>query len=220
MTGAPEPPSGPPPARRTSPLLVLGLLGLAVILAGVLVASGVRSAIRGAVGTGETRVTQDVVVEKMRAVAQLVTSETTLRDVVMYENRRLGSTKRSLVVVTGRVLTGFDLDRGTEVEVDHDARRIRIELPPAALLGVEVTQLRTYDEQSGLWNPFRPSDRDTIFRLAREQLVATARELEVQSHAEESARRLLQAMVSVDGYATEVGVRGRGAAPAAERESR
>ncbi|HEX6105842.1 MAG TPA: DUF4230 domain-containing protein [Gemmatimonadales bacterium] len=220
MTGAPEPPSGPPPARRTSPLLVLGLLGLAVILAGVLVASGVRSAIRGAVGAGETRVTQDVVVEKMRAVAQLVTSETTLRDVVMYENRRLGSTKRSLVVVTGRVLTGFDLDRGTEVEVDHDARRIRIELPPAALLGVEVTQLRTYDEQSGLWNPFRPSDRDTIFRLAREQLVATARELEVQSHAEESARRLLQAMVSVDGYATEVGVRGRGAAPAAERESR
>ena len=219
MTGAPEPPSGPPSARRTSPLLVLGLLGLAVILAGVLVASGVRSAIRGAVGTGETRVTQDVVVEKMRAVAQLVTSETTLRDVVMYENRRLGSTKRSLVVVTGRVLTGFDLDRGTEVEVDHDARRIRIELPPAALLGVEVTQLRTYDEQSGLWNPFRPSDRDTIFRLAREQLVATARELEVQSHAEESARRLLQAMVSVDGYATEVGVRGRGAAPAAERES-
>ena len=220
MTGAPEPPSGPPPARRTSPLLVLGLLGLAVILAGVLVASGVRSAIRGAVGTGETRVTQDVVVEKMRAVAQLVTSETTLRDVVMYENRRLGSTKRSLVVVTGRVLTGFDLDRGTEVEVDHDARRIRIELPPAALLGVEVTQLRTYDEQSGLWNPFRPSDRDTIFRLAREQLVATARELEVQSHAEESARRLLEAMVSVDGYATEVGVRGRGAARAAERESR
>ena len=219
MTGAPEPPSGPPPARRTSPLLVLGLLGLAVILAGVLVASGVRSAIRGAVGAGETRVTQDVVVEKMRAVAQLVTSETTLRDVVVYENRRLGSTKRSLVVVTGRVLTGFDLDRGTEVEVDHDARRIRIELPPAALLGVEVTQLRTYDEQSGLWNPFRPSDRDTIFRLAREQLVATARELEVQSHAEESARRLLEAMVSVDGYATEVGVRGRGAAPAAERES-
>ncbi len=36
-----------------------------------------------------------------------------------YENRRLGSTKRSLVVVTGKLLTGFDLGRGTEVTVDH-----------------------------------------------------------------------------------------------------
>ena len=62
---------------------------------------------------GETTVSQAVVVEQTRAVARLVTSETVLRDVVTYENRRLGSTKRSLVVVTGKVLTGFDLDRGT-----------------------------------------------------------------------------------------------------------
>ena len=163
-------------------------------------------------GSGSTRVTQDVVVEKMRAVAQLVTSETTLRDVVIYENRRLGSTKRSLVVVTGRVLTGFDLDRGTEVRVDHDTRRIHIDLPPAAVLGVEVTELRTYDERSGLWNPFRPSDRDTIFRLARDRLAATAGELEARAHAEASARRLLEAMVSTEGYATEVGFRGGSAA--------
>jgi hypothetical protein len=140
----------------------------------------------------------------MKAVARLVTSETTLRDVVVYENRRLGSTKRSLVVVTGRVLTGFDLDRGTEVQVDHAARRIRIQLPPANVLGVEVTGLKTYDEQSGLWNPFRPADRDTIFHLAREQLVRTAGELEVRAHAEESARKLLEAMVNTEGYRTEV----------------
>jgi hypothetical protein len=72
------------------------------------------------------------------------------------------------------------------------------------VLGVEITQLRTYDEQSGLWNPFRPADRDTIFHLARRQLTATARELEVREHAEESARRLLEAMVSAEGYTTEV----------------
>ena len=57
-----------------------------------------------------------VIVERTRAVARLVTSETTLRDVVVYQNRLLGSTKRSLVVVTGKVLSGFDLDRGTEVQ--------------------------------------------------------------------------------------------------------
>src|SRR5687768_15257655 len=78
---------------------------------------------------GATKVEQSVIVERTRAVARLVTSETTLRDVVVYQNRLLGSTKRSLVVVTGKVLSGFDLDRGTEVEVDHEAKVVRVVLP-------------------------------------------------------------------------------------------
>jgi hypothetical protein len=191
------------PAARKA-LLVLGAAFVLAVLATVFVARRIGSAVGGVLGTGRPGVTQAVVVERMKAVARLVTSETTLRDVVVYENRRLGSTKRSLVVVTGRVLTGFDLDRGTEVQVDHAARRIRIQLPPANVLGVEVTGLKTYDEQSGLWNPFRPADRDTIFHLAREQLVRTAGELEVRAHAEESARKLLEAMVNTEGYRTEV----------------
>lgn len=153
---------------------------------------------------GRTTVDHGVVVERTRAVARLVTSESTLRDVVVYQNRLLGSTKRSLVVVTGKVLAGFDLDRGTEVRVDHEAKVVHIVLPPAAVLGVEVTELRTYDEQSGLWNPFRPSDRDAIFRLAREQLVRSAGEVELASHTQESARRLLEALVSAEGYTTRV----------------
>jgi hypothetical protein len=147
---------------------------------------------------------QSVIIERTRAVAHLVTSETILRDVVVYQNRLLGSTKRSLIVVTGKVLSGFDLDRGTEVRVDHEGKVVRVVLPPAAVLAVEVTELKTYDEQRGLWNPFRPADRDTIFRLAREQLVRSAGEVELTRHTEESARRLLPALVSVEGYTTEV----------------
>jgi Protein of unknown function (DUF4230) len=191
------------PAARKA-LLILGAAFVLAVLTTVFVARRIGSAVGGVLGTGRPGVTQAVVVERMKAVARLVTSETTLRDVVVYENRRLGSTKRSLVVVTGKVLTGFDLDRGTEVQVDHEARRIHVQLPPANVLGVEVTGLKTYDEQSGLWNPFRPADRDTIFQLAREQLVRTAGELEVRAHAEESARKLLEAMVNTDGYRTEV----------------
>jgi hypothetical protein len=155
-------------------------------------------------GRGRTAVDHGVIVERTRAVAQLVTSETTLRDVVVYQNRLLGSTKRSLVVVTGKVLSGFDLDRGTEVRVDHDAKVVRVVLPPASVLAVEVTELKTYDEQRGLWNPFRPADRDAIFRLARDQLVKSAGEIELARHTEESARRLMPTLVSVEGYRTEV----------------
>jgi hypothetical protein len=190
-------------SRRPKWPLLLALLLFALAVA---VGRGVSRApgrLQRLVG-GETTVSQAVVVEQTRAVARLVTSETVLRDVVTYENRRLGSTKRSLVVATGKVLTGFDLDRGLEVTVDHPSRRIRITLPPPSVQGVEITELKTYDEQRGLWNPFRPSDRDTIFALARRQLVAAAGEVELARHAEESARRLLEATVRAEGYTTEV----------------
>jgi hypothetical protein len=141
-----------------------------------------------------------VVVEQTRAVAKLVSSETALRDVVVYQNRHLGSTKRSLVVVTGKVLAGIDLDEGTRVDVDHPARRVHIVLPHAKVIGVEITQLRTYDERSGLWNPFRPADRDTIYQLARDQLIKSAGELGLASHAEESAQAMLAALIHPDGY--------------------
>lgn len=165
-------------------------------------------------GRGQTTVSHGVVVEQMRAVAKLVSSETTVRDVVVYQNRRLGSTKRSLVVVTGKVLAGIDLDLGTQVDIDHQGRRVSIVLPPAQVLGVEVTQLRTYDERSGLWNPFRPEDRDTIYQLARDQLISAAGELGVTTHAEESARRMLGAMINPDGYSVEVTFGAAGKPPA------
>jgi hypothetical protein len=204
-------------SRRRPPvaavLVSLLLLGGALVLLGIAIrrlaplTGGLLS------GQGQTTVTQGVVVEQMRAVAKLVSSETTVRDVVVYQNRRLGSTKRSLVVVTGKVLAGIDLDEGTQVDIDHQARQVKVVLPPAKVLGIEVTQLRTYDERSGLWNPFRPEDRDTIYHLARDQLINAAGELGVTSHAEESARRLLGALIHPDGYSVAVSFSSTGRAP-------
>jgi len=199
-------------------VISLLLLGGALLLIGLAVRRFVPITRGLLTGRSETTVTHGVVVERVRAVAQLVTSETTVRDVVVYQNRRLGSTKRSLVVVTGKVMAGIDLDAGTQVDVDEQKRRVRVLLPPAKVIGVEVTQLRTYDERSGLWNPFRPADRDTIYSLARDQLISAAGELGVAAHAEESARRLLGALIHADGYTVEVTFGAR-ADPAIRRET-
>jgi len=195
------------PRSRPSALTVLVvvlLLGGALALIATAIRHLVPSARAIADPHGRTSVSQSVVVEQVRSVAKLVSSETTVRDVVVYQNRLLGSTKRSLVVVTGKILAGIDLDRGTEVHIDNATRRVEITLPPAQVVAVEVTQLRTYDERSGLWNPFRPEDRDTIYDLAREQLSHSAGELGVTTHAEESARRLLTALIHPDNYTVEV----------------
>jgi len=159
-------------------------------------------------GRGGTTITNDVVVEQVKAVAKLVSSEATVRDVVSYENTWYGSTKRSLVVVTGRLLAGIDLRDNPDVAIDHSNRVIHIRIPPAKLIAVEIRDMHTYDERGGLWNPFTRDDRDAIQRQARTQLLAAGSQLELLRHANESAVEMLRMLLAKDGYTVDVAVRG------------
>jgi len=180
------------------------------VLAGLLLVTGIFT-VRNAAGfalraiTGSrTTITHAVAIARMEAVGKLVTSETGLRDIVVYENTRLGSTKRSLVVVTGKALVGIDLKNRASVDIDETARRIRLSIPRARLIAVEVTNLKTYDESRGLWNWFHPEDRDEIYGQALDQLRRTASDMSVLEHGEQSARQLLAALFATDGYTVDV----------------
>lgn len=155
------------------------------------------------------RVTHDVVVQQLRDVATLVSTEMTLRDVVVYEQTRFTATKRALIVVTGRVLAGIDLDStgggaGAGVRIDHEARRITVTLPPARVVSVDVVNVRTYDESAGLLNPWRPADRDAIQRQVRTQLATAAEESGILAHADRSAEQVLRTLLARDGYAVTI----------------
>jgi hypothetical protein len=192
-------------ARR---VLIWGLLTIALVLAAVAGIVAVRRA-SGLVGrvTGPPappRITQAIVVDRLQTVAKLVASEMTLRDVVTYQQTRFGSTKRALLVVTGRVSAGIDLEHGSNVSIDSATRTITVTLPPAQVLGVDVLDVTTYDERAGLLNPFRPEDRDAIHRLVREKLVSAASESGILVHADRSADRALTALLSQDGYTVKI----------------
>lgn len=208
----PPAPPGPPPSAPRRPRVLI-VVALALLIGFLAVRAAWRSfdplAPLDEARKGRTTITNAVVAGKVQNVAKLVTTETLVRDVVTYENTRLGSTKRALVVVTAKVLAGIDLERGTEINVDHLQRRVRVVIPAASVLGVEITEMRTWDERSGLWNRFTPADRDTIFAIAREQLTRTAEETGALTHANTSARRVLEALVGGEGYATEVVVKGK-----------
>jgi hypothetical protein len=186
--------------------LVIAIVALFLLVAGVALAVAHRVTSVGALfGPHEnTAVTQALVVERMQSVAKLVTSETSVRDVVTYTNTWYGSTKRSLVVVSGKINAGVNLDRGTNVVVDDEAKTITLTLPKPEILGVEIDDMRTYDERGGLWNPFTPQDRDAIIRLARVQLGKSAYEMKILEHAESSAKTLLESMFSTDGFTARV----------------
>lgn len=175
---------------------------------GVLLSLGIWLAIARfslmAGNASQTQVTQSVVVQQVEKVAKLVSSETTLRDVVVYENTWYGSTKKALVVVTGRLLAGINLDKGADVQIDDKAKVINITLPRAEVLAIEITNIQTYDEQRGLWNPFTAADRDAIYKLAREKFTETGNELKFADTAQQSATEMLQTMFSTNGYRVEI----------------
>jgi hypothetical protein len=196
-----------PPSRR--PILGIGW-ALVVVALLILIAFGYCATrmVPGAFSSREsTNITNDVVIQQVRTVAKLVSSEATVRDVIVYENTWYGSTKRSLVVVTGRLLAGIDLRDNPDVTIDHARRKITIRIPHAKLLAVEITDMHTYDERGGLWNPFTREDRDAIQRQARAQLTAAGNQLELLRHANESAVELLQMLLSKDGYTVDVTLR-------------
>jgi hypothetical protein len=193
----------PTPGRVLAWGLVLIVL-LSAAAVGVLVIQRVRGAVGAVASPAPPRVTQQVAVERLQSVAKLVASEMTLRDVVIFEQTRFLATKRALLVVTGRVSAGIDLEHDTRVEIDSVARRIVFTLPPAQILGVDVLDVTTYDERAGLLNPFRPADRDEIQRRVRAQLIAAAERSGILAHADESAARMLGALFNRDGYTVEI----------------
>jgi hypothetical protein len=180
-------------ARLIFPAGLLILLGLGFGIAQ-------RALTPGWFRNPEPQITHDVVVDQLRDVAKLVSTEMTLRDVVVFQHTRFGSTKRALLVVTGKVLAGIDLQNGTDVRIDHAARRITITLPPARVLAVDIVSVRTYDESAGLLNPFTPEDRDAMQRRVRGTLIAAGQQSGLLAHADKSARLVLQNLFERDGY--------------------
>jgi hypothetical protein len=180
--------------RRTTIGLVVGLI--LVVLAPIAFLHGPGVA-------RSPSLSHEIVVERLREVAKLVASELTLRDVVTYEQTRLGSTKRVLLVVTGRVSAGINLSRA-DVQIDSTAKIIRVGLPEAEIISVDVINVTTYDERAGLWNPFTSDDRDEIQRRIRAQLVSAGKQSGVLSHADRAAAKALTDLLSRDGYTVEI----------------
>jgi hypothetical protein len=186
-------------------ILAWGFVALALVLGAAIGMALMRRAIGGALfGKSEPVMSQEFVVERLKEVAKLVSSEMTLRDVVTYEQTQFRSTKRTLLVVTARVSAGIDLRHDTDVRIDSAAKRIVISLPPAQIMGVDVINMTTYDEHAGLWNPFTAEDRDVIQGRIRAQFLTAARQSGILQHADESATHVLTELLTRDGYTVEI----------------
>src|ERR1017187_3860754 len=119
------------------------------------------------------------VVQAVRRIARLATIEMEIADVVRYEEVKtvlvFDIPKNATLRLRGKVLGGFDLSRGFDVEADATRRLVAVRLPAPQIIAVD-DRLEWFDERSGWLNPITPNDRTRWTQWARGALARAAKD--------------------------------------------
>jgi Protein of unknown function (DUF4230) len=188
-------------ARGPRRLAILVPWALAALFAGVAVLALI------ALGRSRAaRVDSAPVVETVRRIARLATVEIVIADVVRYEEVRtllfLDIPKSATLRIRGRVLGGFDLDRGVVIRADPRRKIVRVTLPRPGIVAIDP-QIEWFDEKSGWLNPITTEDRNRWMLWARGELGRSARAAGLEEKARQHARELIAAAAAAFGWTAE-----------------
>jgi hypothetical protein len=157
------------------------------------------------------------VVTAVRKIARLATVQMEISDVLRVEEIRtifvFDVPKNATLRLRGRVLGGFDLDKGFDVTADEARRVVRVRLPAAQILSVD-DRLEWFDEKSGFLNPITPEDRTRWTSWARAALAKSAKDAGLYDAAARHARDVFSDAAAAFGWTAEVTVGGTAVAPA------
>jgi hypothetical protein len=196
------PTSSSPPSRVRRFVAVAAALG-AIALAVLVLAQRARR---------RAREEELVIVEGVRKVCKLSTIEVALAD---YARRTVPKTidlpftaePEAFLFYSGVVSAGFDVcDEPTRLEVDQATRVVRVALPPARILSLDIKRFETINERSGFLNAISPDDRNGWYQDARAGLTRAALAQGVLGKAETHARELLGDLVARWGYRLDLSV--------------
>ncbi len=152
------------------------------------------------------------VVTAVRRIARLATVQMEISDVLRVEEVKtilvFDVPKNATLRLWGRVLGGFDLDKGFDVTADETRKAVRVRLPAPQILSVD-DRLEWFDEKSGFLNPITPEDRTRWTTWARASLARSAKEAGLLDAAARHARDLFAEAASAFGWTAEVTVDGK-----------
>ena len=119
----------------------------------------------------ETRQEETVLLEQVKAVSKLVTTEGYFSEILSETDTKLfygfPSTKKVLIKVKARVSAGFDL---SNMKIDADATTKTLHLsniPPPNIISIEP-EISFYDIENGVFNQFSPEDYTRLNKKAVE----------------------------------------------------
>ncbi len=197
-------------------LIGAGIIALALLIAGALVAFAVRESTRRVAETVEranpasiiqtviplptpTVVVRPPAVLQVRAISELATAQSLLSTIVEVQQARVGNVlyEKLVLIACGRVKAGVALTqiKDSDVEVADDGRTVRVKLPRAQLLDAylidDSTQpctTRVYDRTNLLLLP----ESKELEAQAREKALEAIRTTAMESGLLDDARRNAQ----------------------------
>lgn len=187
----------PRPGSRRAMVIGCTTLIAATLATGIIIARRTRREIR----SEELEILQGV-----RKVCKLSTLEMSLAD---YAKKTVPKTidlpftkePTAYLFYSGIVSAGFDVcDGAATIDVNHAKREVRMVLPPARILSVDVVRFETINEDSGFLNEIAPADRNRWFAEARVALEQGARRGGALAQATTHARELFAGFVGSHGY--------------------
>jgi Protein of unknown function (DUF4230) len=131
--------------------------------------------------TRETRQEATVLMEQVKAVSKLVTTEGYFSEILSETDTKLfygfPSTKKVLIKVKAKVSAGFDLSN-MKVDADATTKTLRVSnIPPPNIISIEP-EISFYDIDNGVFNQFSPEDYSRLNKKAvdmiREQALKSA----------------------------------------------
>lgn len=151
------------------------------------------------------------VVTAVRKIARLATVQMEISDVLRIEEVKtilvFDVPKNATLRLRGKVVGGFDLDRGFAVTADEARRSVRVRLPAPQILSVD-DRLEWFDEKSGFLNPITPADRTRWTTWARAALARSAKDAGLFDAASRHAKELFEDAAAAFGWTAEVTVGG------------
>jgi hypothetical protein len=191
--------------------LILGLLAT-LAAATLLLVVGFLAGRAASRGPGSASV-----VSAVQRIARLATVQMEISDVLRVEEVKtilvFDIPKNATLRLRGRVLGGFDLDKGLDVSADETRRIVRVRLPAPQILSVD-DRLEWFDETSGFLNPITPGDRTRWTAWARASLAKSAKDAGLFDAASRHAAGLFSDAAAAFGWTADVAIAGAAVAPA------
>lgn len=151
----------------------------------------------------EIRIENRTILGQTKPILELATARKEIWERRRLEHEWMGSVK--VFEIDGRFTAraGYDLLQPISFDIEETTKRIRVVVPEAKLLGLELAQIKVVKDENGWWNQLTAKDREES--LAALQVSARAKIVESDLLKEASANleRSIQEIVtkSAPGFA-------------------
>lgn len=147
----------------------------------------------------EVRVDSRVFVNQESPVAKFVVLEQTVTESYRLQHSWLRSEKTFEVQGDFTIRAGFDLAKPFVVRMNETGDALAVELPPAEILGAELTHLEIKTDEDGIWNKLTAEDRDRAINALRQQALARANADDLRQRARLTAEKGLEELLTQPG---------------------